>query len=168
MDVPALGDRHTLSRNISVLVRSTLSVLFCAGLIEQQVIGRMVSDECNCSKQEVLTPLLVFVSAVIAIIASMMRGVGVGERHARLIRTLGLATYPLYLVHQIVGASIMRVALIAGVGKYTALVLAISLCVLGGIGIAVFVEPPIRGALRMLATQVERVASARTSTVRLR
>ena len=160
---------YLVSRKGLSLVRGLAIVLFvCAGLIEIGYRADGVETNAICSKQEVLTPLLVFVSAVIAIIASMMRGVGVGERHARLIRTLELATYPLYLVHQIVGASIMRVALIAGVGKYTALVLAISLCVLGGIGIAVFVEPPIRGALRMLATQVERVASARTSTVRLR
>lgn len=43
---------------------------------------------------------------------------------ARFIRALGLATYPLYLLHNVVGVSVMRILADLGVERFTALALA--------------------------------------------
>jgi len=68
-------------------------------------------------------------------------------------RILGLATYPLYLLHQIVGATIMKVVLIAGGGKYTALTIAICFCVLARVAIAIYMEPSIGTLLRRFSAR---------------
>ena len=79
---------------------------------------------------------------------SMLGARHLRHRSFRLARILGLATYPLYLLHEIVGATIMKVVLSAGGGKYTALIIAICLCVLASMAIAVYMEPSIRTFLR--------------------
>ena len=164
----ALGSLiYVVSRNGLSLVRVLSVVLFLsAGLIEVSYKVESV-DAVFGAKQAVFVPQLLFGLAVAAMIASMRSAGPNGRGGWRLFRLLGLATYPLYLSHQIVGTAMIKVALDAGAGKYAALVLALGLCILGSVGIAVFVEPPIRGALRILATQVARVASAKTSTLRL-
>jgi peptidoglycan/LPS O-acetylase OafA/YrhL len=125
-------------------------ILFAsAGLVE--VSYRSVDNNFSFhSNQSAVVPQILFAAAVVAIFASLVSTGKFGRRSVRLIRILGLATYPLYLFHQIVGVAIMKVVLIAGAGKYTALAVAICLCVSASIAIAVFLEPPIRTLLRGL------------------
>ncbi len=98
--------------------------------------------------QLALVPQMVFGVATLLILVSMRGVASVGNRAAYLIRMIGLATYPLYLFHQIVGAAIMKLVLAHGGSKYTALGLAICLCVAGSIAIASVIEPPVRALLR--------------------
>ena len=118
-----------------------------AGLIEVSHKTANVNSKLN-SNQSALVPQILFVAALLAIIASMLGTRHLRHRSFRLARILGLATYPPYLLHEIVGATIMKVVLIAGGGKYTALIIAICLCVLASMAIAVYMEPSIRTFLR--------------------
>jgi len=118
-----------------------------AGLIEVSHKTVNANSMLN-SNQSALVPQILFVAALLAIMTSMLGARHLRRRSFRLARILGLATYPLYLLHQIVGATIMKVVLIAGGGKYTALIIAICLCVLASMAIAVYMEPSIRTFLR--------------------
>jgi peptidoglycan/LPS O-acetylase OafA/YrhL len=130
------------------LVRVLAMILFTsAGLTELSYRTASFNALSN-SNQSALVPQILFLAAVLAIITSMLGTCHSRHRSFRLARILGLATYPLYLLHRIVGATIMKVVLVAGGGKYAALAIAICVCVLASIAIAVFVEPPIRTLLR--------------------
>jgi peptidoglycan/LPS O-acetylase OafA/YrhL len=59
-------------------------------------------------------------------------------------RRAGLATYPLYLVHNIAGAFVLGLMLRAGVPPSAALVIAVALCVAVSFGFCEAVEPALR------------------------
>jgi peptidoglycan/LPS O-acetylase OafA/YrhL len=59
-------------------------------------------------------------------------------------RLIGLETYPLYLLYNIVGAYVFGILLRCGLNDYVALILAVVLCVGVGIAFARWLEPPLR------------------------
>lgn len=73
-------------------------------------------------------------------IARLVRAIRIGG----LLRTIGLATYPLYLTHIHVAGLAITVALALGVSLVPALVVATALCVLASALIAVVIEPQVR------------------------
>ncbi len=70
-------------------------------------------------------------------------------------RSIGLASYPLYLFHNIAGAFLFGILLRAEMGSAAALTVAIALAVLVSFGFALWAEPPCR---RALARSVDRLA----------
>ena len=79
------------------------------------------------------------------------------------LRRMGLATYPLYLLHNDVGVTLVRTMVLAGAPKWLALALAV-LIVLGLVfGVALVLEPRLRRALRRA---IERVTEGRASSPR--
>lgn len=69
-----------------------------------------------------------------------------GVLSAKWIRSVGLATYPLYLVHNILGAVVLAVCAAIGLGRWSALGIAMLLPI--GFSFAVLVlEPPLRTVL---------------------
>jgi peptidoglycan/LPS O-acetylase OafA/YrhL len=139
---------YLISRKGRSLVRILAMTLFItAGLIEVSYKTIHVNAILSANQPPFL-PQILYVVALVCIFVSM-RSTASGANHAaRLVRMAGLATYPLYLFHQIVGAAIMRVVLMHGGSGYTALGSAIFLCLLGSFVIANLVEPPIRALLR--------------------
>jgi exopolysaccharide production protein ExoZ len=108
----------------------------------------------------ILAPVLLWSAAVSAIFAfsrpeSLSKLSG---RTARWIRTLGLMTYPLYLVHDAAGRGVMRVAISGGVDKWAALCVGILSMVLLSWIICSYCEPVVR---RVLAAGIHRLASQR-------
>ena len=73
-------------------------------------------------------------------IARLIRAARLGG----LFRTIGLATYPLYLIHIHVAGMAITLALAAGVGLMPALMIGVVLSVLAAVLIAVLIEPRIR------------------------
>lgn len=70
------------------------------------------------------------------------------------IRHLGLATYPLYLVHQLVGAALMAAFKHIGLPSLACVILAIA-CVVGfALLVAIWLEPPVK---RMLGDGLMRI-----------
>jgi peptidoglycan/LPS O-acetylase OafA/YrhL len=94
-----LFDRVTLSRLIMILI------CFAGGLIETRVHAGWVADDFP-SRHWIAAPAI-FTVAVLLIVASVRWNVAfhqkVGAKGARVIRRIGLLTYPLYLLHQRAG-----------------------------------------------------------------
>jgi exopolysaccharide production protein ExoZ len=74
---------------------------------------------------------------------------------AGLIRMLGLATYPLYLLHAHVGGIALIFMLRNGVSYYAAVVSALLLSVAVALAIASIIEPRVRKALAMLIDRLQ-------------
>lgn len=80
---------------------------------------------------------------------------------SRISRSLGLATYPLYLIHNVVGAAILRSAAVLGLGRWLALTLAISSSIVFSILIASHIEPFLRSRLAHFLDSWRSAASLR-------
>ncbi|MEJ0058909.1 MAG: acyltransferase [Terricaulis sp.] len=97
----------------------------------------------------VLAPQLLFSAAVLMIVTSVFANRAfAGSWLVAPLRTLGFATYPLYLFHQLVGTEFMKLLIGAGLPSMAAAWTTIAACVLFAILIATAIEPPIRNALR--------------------
>lgn len=97
--------------------------------------------------QRAWAPALLFLAATGLVFASMRAPLDGRRPLARAVRKVGLATYPLYLFHQIVGAALMRAVLTAGGSRYAALGTAMAVCVATSYVIANVIEPPVRRGL---------------------
>lgn len=116
-------------------------------------------------------PGLVWLGAVAAIILAMIRARGMRSQSRpdsqlqRILRVLGLASYPLYLVHYISGAWVFGLLLGAGIHRYSALALACLACIACSIGFAVFLEPGLRRSLAKALDRLQgRVSRLRVAT----
>lgn len=69
------------------------------------------------------------------------------EATRALARCAGLASYPIYLVHNIIGAFVLGVLLAAGISPIAALWTAIGLCVATSVGFVTWLEPVLRKRL---------------------
>jgi peptidoglycan/LPS O-acetylase OafA/YrhL len=91
------------------------------------------------------TPALVWLACVALLTWSVL---GPARSRSPLIRTkmrlLGLATYPLYLVHNIVGAYALGALFRSGLDPYFALMLAMILCLAASLIFARWLEPPLK------------------------
>src|SRR5205823_4892890 len=82
------------------------------------------------SKSWLLAPAIVWSAAVASIFKfSRPESVSVSGRIAEVLRTIGLMTYPLYLVHHIAGITVLRYFISTGSSKWLALPLSILLTV---------------------------------------
>lgn len=78
------------------------------------------------------------------------------------IRMAGLATYPLYLLHQLVGAVVLRLLVQAGVERFTALALAMLTVAAAALVVTLAVEPVVRrGVAAVIDWPQRRVAALR-------
>lgn len=97
----------------------------------------------------VLVPYIVFLVGVTAIVISVAaHRLTLGARTLAVLRALGIATYPLYLIHQLVGAAVLDSFLHAGLGPRLSGVLAMATSIAAAILIAKYGEPPIRRVIR--------------------
>lgn len=78
---------------------------------------------------------------------------------APLIRTVGLMTYPLYLIHNHAGKPVLVEALRAGVPPVLALAAAMAVAVGLAVAIVLWIEPPVRA---LLARLIDRATALRT------
>lgn len=104
------------------------------------------------------TPVVIWL-VVVALLARALRHNRAGRGSARFrsfARSGGLASYPLYLYHNIAGAFLFGLLLQAGMGGYSALCVAIAIGVAVSVGFALWVEPACR---RALARRLDRLAA---------
>lgn len=81
------------------------------------------------------------------------------------LRLFGLATYPLYLIHDLVGAAILRWLAIAGMERFTALLTTFAIVIAAALVITVFVEPALRRAFSSVLDFGSRLTFGQRSTV---
>ncbi|MGI4757412.1 MAG: acyltransferase family protein [Janthinobacterium lividum] len=100
------------------------------------------------AKESALLPQVVFLAALVFIFASMKFTISKSNPAAKAIRMLALTTYPLYLIHQIVGLQILALAVAHGAGETTAICFSACCCFALSLLIATLAEPPVQNALR--------------------
>jgi peptidoglycan/LPS O-acetylase OafA/YrhL len=127
-----------------------LTFLLTALLAAYVEISLKSDDALTAFGRPALTfmPFVVFVAAFGFVELSFRLKVTNGV--AGFFRTLGIATYPFYLLHDIVGAAAIRWLVDLGVNRWVALATALSSVATLSIGISSLVEPKLRTVLRGL------------------
>ena len=69
-------------------------------------------------------------------------------KSAQIIKFMGLMTYPLYLLHDIIGAALLKTAFSLGAPPLAALAFAVAVVLALSWAVTQFLEPPIRARLR--------------------
>jgi peptidoglycan/LPS O-acetylase OafA/YrhL len=96
-------------------------------------------------------PLLIWLVAVAALIAVVFGdkhlSAGLSPTVIRVIKVFGLATYPLYLVHNVAGVMLLRLLSNAGVDRWAALSCSMAAMVGLAVAITLSLEPPVRRGL---------------------
>ena len=78
---------------------------------------------------------------------------------AKTIKQIGLMTYPLYLLHDVIGAALMKAAFLTGVPPLGALGFAVAAVLVLSWVVTQFLEPPVRAVLRALLSRPALVTS---------
>lgn len=160
------GAYFLVGANLYLLSRDGFSVSVATALVASLVagaVGLWFSGEHSIAVQihgrSPATPVLIWLTVVAAISASLRptRGGRGSGRMQGIARQLGLASYPLYLFHNIAGAFLFGLLLAAGIGAYPALIFAIGLCLVVSVGFALWLEPSLR---RGLAERVDLLRSS--------
>jgi len=98
-----------------------------------------------------LVPILIFAAGLGVVLGSArLQRLLAARVDARLAATLGLMTYPLYLLHQEVGAAILSVTMRQGVPFPVAIGLALAIVLVAAWCVVRFAEPVLRGRLAAL------------------
>jgi peptidoglycan/LPS O-acetylase OafA/YrhL len=98
-----------------------------------------------------LVPILVFTIGLGVVLASTRLQPALASRiDARLAATLGLMTYPLYLLHQEVGAALLSLTMRQGMPFAAAIALALAIVLVSAWWVVRIAEPPLRARLAAL------------------
>ncbi len=141
----------------------TAATGFCTSLLSGSVGIWLSAEALEGATQHGRSPAIpvaIWLAAVglLALSLRWHRRSGGAPRLRSFARSLGLATYPLYLVHNIAGAFAFGLLLKGGMGAGAALVTASLLCLLVSLGFARWLEPACR---RALARLLHRLANLR-------
>jgi hypothetical protein len=147
-------------RRLSVAEYTGVAVAVLATGAEIRLTAHKFLPREMLSEAYVFAPIAVW-CVVVAAVAYFMTGTA-SPRSPRLagLRTLGLMTYPLYLVHDISGRGLILLLLSLGVEKWAALAAAFVSIVLLSFVIVRF-EVPVRGALVVALNWVDEKFTAK-------
>jgi len=136
----------------------SLSVFVAAGVL--QIIAETgKSSAWTGVAENSLVPVAVWLAAIAAIPASIAFNEGLGSwlgPGRRLARMSGLATYPLYLIHEPIGGFVLTRLIYAGCPAMLALICASLVCVAVATLIAVWLEPVVQGWTRQVLAATDR------------
>lgn len=113
-------------------------------------LDAVASPAALAHHQPALVPVCVWLLMVGLIVASLLVNEVVqqaDERLRRAVRILGLATYPVYLIHNISGAYLFGRLVNFGMGPAAALVAAAGICLSASVGFVLWIEPSLRRLL---------------------
>ena len=110
--------------------------------------NEFIANPHNAGRTPIL-PIIIFTAAVIIIAAltSAKSKLKISASTSKVLRTVGLMTYPFYLLHDIVGAWTIQKLLLAGFNEWVALVSGIVIIGLFSLIICRYIEPNMRRAL---------------------
>ena len=105
-------------------------------------------------------PLLIWLGAVAWMVVSIRYNarIAVNERWRLRLRRIGLMTYPLYLIHQVIGCLLLGVLASAGLNRFVALAIAIAVVLTLANMVCSLFEPPLRAAMKHGFALVDRHA----------
>ena len=131
--------------------RVLVIVLCCAGGVCEILWHAIFFYEFAKIDYSKLTPVLLWLSSVVAICASVKYNEAIrqalGQRGARVARTLGVITYPLYLLNQVAGSALLA-QLHGKMPDLMALLLSVLLLIAASFLISRYLETPIQHGLR--------------------
>jgi exopolysaccharide production protein ExoZ len=138
------------TRPLRVWERASVGVAFIVCIGEIGLRGLDFLPFQVGAKSWLLAPVMAWSVAVYCIFASSRQKnlASIPSWTAELIRTLGLMTYPLYLVHHIVGIAIERQLILIGLDKWLGLTFSILSTVVISWIVCKLCEPRIRNAIR--------------------
>lgn len=145
------------NRTLTTAERVAVAVAFLSGVAEVYYFSHFLLNAIPAiSDQSAIVPILVWAAAVllIAVAANKNRraaGTASAEAPARL-RTLGLITYPFYLIHNVTGTAVIRVLVDAGLDATLALWLGLGMVTLLCWFVCAKIEPAIRHALKQFVS----------------
>ena len=145
-------------------LRLAVAVLCAAGCLVESAHEAIQILHILDRPADFLIPSAVVAVAIVAMIASVRANswlVGRVGRHCLWFRRMGLATFPLYLLHNVVGATTVRLAVELGAPRYLALAVAMALMVTVSLLIAVTVEPFLQEGLRRTLDRLGRAVRER-------
>lgn len=111
-----------------------------------------------------MNPLLIWGASLLAIVASARWRAEIATLPPAilsLLRVVGLATYPLYLLHEVIGASAKALAMQAGASSMAGAVTGGALSIAVALLVAAVLEPAVRDRLRRLLDIPQAAFSAR-------
>ncbi len=112
-----------------------------------------------------LVPTTLWLAALLLMIAAVRANRWLsGRLNPNAVRALGLATYPLYLLHTTIGGVILFALKGTGIQPLIALGIAIIASILAALATARYLEPPIKRALDYGLTSCERLLGRRSDT----
>jgi peptidoglycan/LPS O-acetylase OafA/YrhL len=123
------------------------TVLMIAAVVEIHYKAAHNNLIFHSAEPEALS-LAIFFVAIAAMVASLRWKVS--PPTASVLRIVGLATYPLYLIHDNFGKVALNTLLDRGFNRYVALGAAVSLCIVSSFLVAIILEPPIQRVIRMI------------------
>ena len=132
-------------------VRLAVAGLCAAGCIVETAHEAILMVGYLKREADIAVPCAIVLVAILAMIVSVLANPWLVRQAGRRVlwyRRLGLATFPLYLLHNIVGATTVRLGIELGAPSYLALAVAGSLMVALSLLIATTVEPLLQGVLR--------------------
>jgi peptidoglycan/LPS O-acetylase OafA/YrhL len=156
------------NRTLTTAERIAVTVAFLSGVAEVYYFSHFLLHAIPAiSDQSAIVPILVWAAAVllIAVAANKNRsaaGTASAEAPACL-RTLGLITYPLYLIHNVTGTAVIRVLVDAGVDATLALWLGLGMVTLLCWFVCAKIEPAIRQALKQFVPNFKLRAKTATA-----
>ncbi|MBN9431155.1 MAG: acyltransferase [Bosea sp.] len=151
------GARRLTPAHIPFLVLSILGAFYEVAVKAEEAA---ISFFGSAADHSAGWPVAIFAAAT-AVIALSLRWLST-PRPLTTLRTLGLITYPLYLVHTAVGGLVMHELLVAGVDPTAALCAGLIGAVLAGWVISAFAEPALRAAV---ANQIDTLFFRRSREV---
>lgn len=134
----------TTTRPLVAWERAAAMVAIIAGIGEIYLRGLDFLPTGHTSW--LVAPVIVWIAAVGCVYAFSRPGILISNTAAEHFRTLGLMTYPLYLVHHVVGLAIERHLL--SLGKWFALATSIIATIFISWAVCKFWEPPVRRLMR--------------------
>lgn len=164
---------------IWLATRRRLSPLEIGGFVLATVVGltevglrasEMLHGEAAAATgQPMVVPVVIWLLALAAITVFALWPGRFTPRSAvarREIKRLGQATYPLYLVHNVVGAGVVRVLAHLGAPPVLALAAAFAFAIMTSLVVASLLEPALRDRLRELIDTVARLVGGWRSAAR--
>lgn len=139
--------RAMLSRGVTTARALLFGSFFAAGLTE--IAGRTVERTYTLGiVASPLLPILIFGAGLIVVLASSRWQAWLARRiDARTAATLGLMTYPLYLLHQEIGAALIATQMRLGVPFGVAALAALAMILAAAWWVARVGEPVVRNGL---------------------
>jgi peptidoglycan/LPS O-acetylase OafA/YrhL len=127
--------------------------LFCIGGCLQIIAENDAVNQRFSLAYQPLLPCAIWLASLVAIAWSVRGNAALHRLPGWLVRVVvtgGAMTYPLYLLHQIIGGALMGWLVVSGVNRWTALVAGIAAILALTWVVAVWLEPALQAAVRGL------------------